>query len=223
MVPNKKISTGISKLDAILGGGLERGEMVLVFGERGTGKTSFIFQLALLAAKLGTCTTIIYTEGRIPMSRLVEMAGPAWPIVSESVWVMEVKSFEEQDSLVDNLMERLPSGTELLLIDSINSCYRGELGQGKENIQLNKALNRQLAVIKDLCKRTGLTVILTSEVTAKMFGTGVQPVAASILTYWSDRVMRFEKVQGEVRKVVVIKPEHSKNALIRLTSRGLDG
>lgn len=222
-VPNKKNSTGIASMDAMLDGGISRGELLLVFGERGSGKTSFLFQEALRFAMSGIGSTLVYTEGRAPLSRLVDMAGTAWQQVCDSIWVLEVKSFDEQDALLDQLEEKIPAGTGLLLFDSITSCYRGSLGVGKENIPLNKVLNRQLALIKDLCRRKGLTAILTSEVTARISGDGVQPVAAAILTYWSDRVLRFEKVHGDLRKVVMTKPGSSKNALIRLTSKGLDG
>jgi KaiC/GvpD/RAD55 family RecA-like ATPase len=210
-------------MDTLLDGGIHPGELLLVFGERGAGKTSFLFQEALRFATERIGSTLVYTEGRVPLGRLAEMAGGEWERMGDLIWVMEVKRFEEQDELVDQLEDKIPQGTGLLLFDSITSCYRGSLGTGKANIPLNKLLSRQLALIKDLCRRKELAAILTSEVTARIFGGGVQPVAAAILTYWSDRVLRFEKVHGELRKVTVTKPESTKNALIRLTVKGLDG
>lgn len=216
-----KISTGVVKIDQLIEGGLVPGEILLVFGERGGGKTSFVFQTMLRMASAGLGTILLYTEGRVPMDRLVEMAGQKWPDVCESIWIHEAKTFEEQDSLVDRLEENIPPGTKLLVIDSVTACYRGSLGSRSENIPLNKALNRQFALIKDACRRTGLTAILTSEVTARMFGEGVKPVAAAILTYWADKVLFFERIQGNVRRVTVTKPA-GRGTLVQLTERGLE-
>jgi len=216
-----RVSTGVAKVDGLLEGGLAPGEVLLIFGERGGGKTSFVFQAMLKAVSLGFSTMLVYTEGRVPMERLTEMAGPEWQDVSESIWIQEVKNFEEQDSFVDALEGRMPPSTGLLVIDSVTACYRGALGSRRENIPLNKALNRQLAMVKDMCRRTGLPAILTSEVTAGMLGEGVKPVAAAILTYWADMVLCFEKVQGNIRRITTTKP-HGKSTLVQLTDRGLE-
>jgi RecA/RadA recombinase len=221
--PLKKMSSGIAPIDSLLGGGLGKGEMLLLFGERGTGKTSFAFQAVIRAASLGIGSTIIYTNGLMPVARLMELAGSDWPKVSNMVWILEVKNFEDQDVLVDSLEEKLPPNTGLLVIDSVTACYRGALGEVGENIPLNKALNRELAIVKDLCLRKGLMTVLTSEVTSQMDGKGNRPVAAAILTYWADRVLRLDRIQGEVRKVTSVKPAALKEALLRLSAGGLEG
>lgn len=48
-----QISSGISELDTLLGGGIERGSSVLVLGPSGTGKSTFAFQFADAAVKRG--------------------------------------------------------------------------------------------------------------------------------------------------------------------------
>jgi len=219
----KKLSTGCDPLDNLLDGGLRSGEILLVFGERGTGKTTLIFQTMANAASRGLRSMMIYSEGNAPLQRLKEIAHPKWSAISELMWIVEVKDFKEQDLLVENLEQQTPSKADLLVIDSITARYRAALGEHEENISINKSLNRELALIKDLCKRTGLTVVMTSEVTAQLNGTGVQPVASSILTYWADRVLRLEKVHGDLRKIVLVKPPPPREALIKLAARGLIG
>jgi len=223
---DKKMSTGCPPIDLLLGGGFRKGELLLLYGERGSGKTSFAFQAILKAASQGTSSSVIYTEGRLPLERLMEMAGSNWSSVCDQIWIREVKSFEDQDALIESLEEQIPKQTGLLVIDSITSRYRGTVREGKKyNIPVNKALNREIALIKKLCLETGLTVLMTSEVTAQLGGSGlgVKPVAAAILTYWSDRVLRMEKLTGDLRKVSLTKPEGSRDALIKLTERGLVG
>ena len=220
------MSTGCPPIDLLLGGGLRKGELLLLYGERGSGKTSFAFQAILKAALQGIASTVIYTEGRVPLERLMEMAGSSWSSVCDQIWIREVKSFEDQDTLIESLEEQMPKQTGLLVIDSITSRYRGTVRERKkDNIPVNKSLNREIALIKQLCLETGLTVLMTSEVTAQLGGSGVgvKPVAAAILTYWSDRVIRMEKLTGDLRKVSLMKPEGSRDALIRITERGLVG
>jgi DNA repair protein RadB len=217
------MSSGIAPIDSFLDGGLARGEMLLLFGERGAGKTSLAFRFILRAASLGIGSTIIYTNGLMPVGRLMELAGSDWSTSSNMIWILEVKSFEDQDLLVDSLEQKMPPSTGLLVIDSMTSCYRGALGELEENIPLNKALNRELAVIKDLCRRKGLMVLLTGEVSSQPDGKGDKPVASAILTYWADHVLRLDRFQGEVRQITSVKPAYPREALLRLTAGGLEG
>jgi len=219
----KKLTTGCDPLDGLLDGGLKSGEVLLVFGERGGGKTTLIFQTMANAASRGLKSMMIYSEGHAPLQRLKEIAHPKWSTLSELMWIVEVKDFKEQDLLVENIERQMPPKANLLVIDSITACYRVALGEHEENIAINKSLNRELALIKDLCRRTGLTVVMTSEVTAQMNGQGVQPVASSILTYWADRVLRLEKVHGELRKTVLMKPPPPREVIIKLATKGLIG
>lgn len=48
-----QVSSGIRELDALMGGGAERGSSVLVLGPAGTGKSTFIFQFIASAIKRG--------------------------------------------------------------------------------------------------------------------------------------------------------------------------
>jgi DNA repair protein RadB len=220
--PPNKISTGCSPIDALLGGGIPRGSILLVFGERGSGKTTLAFQAMLSAASSGFGSTFIYTEGRTPLDRLIEMAGRKWSQWSERMWVLEVKSFAEQEDLVERLDDQLPKGTQVLIIDSVTSRYREELGTGKENIPVNKALNREMALIKDYCARNSLAVLLTSEVSAQPFGKGIRPVASSILTFWSDAILRIEKLPGDARRAFLDKPAHNAEKTLRISAKGLE-
>ena len=48
-----QISTGIAPLNALLGGGVERGSSVMILGPSGTGKSTFVFQFIDAAIKRG--------------------------------------------------------------------------------------------------------------------------------------------------------------------------
>jgi len=182
-----------------------------------------VFQTATSTASSGSGSVIVYSDGRFPLRRLSEISGEDWQQMSERIWVVEVRSFEEQDSVIEQLETSLPQGTAFLAIDSATGMYRAELGEYDENIVANKILNRQLAVVKDLAVRKELAVLITSEVRDVPDGSGVVPVASAILTHWSDRVIRLERIHGEVRKACLLKPPPRRETLIRLTSRGFSG
>ncbi|MDI9643651.1 MAG: ATPase domain-containing protein [Candidatus Verstraetearchaeota archaeon] len=220
LMHNAPLPTGCRTLDALLDGGLRLGEILLVFGERGSGKTSLALQVSSVAASLGMGSVIIYSEGRFPIRRLSDIAGSDWTNLSERIWVLEVKHFEHQDSIVEGLESELPGGVRLLVFDSITGQYRAGLGEHNENIIVNKMLNRQLAIIKDVSARLGLAVLITSEVKDIPDGSGTAPVASTILTYWSERVLKLERVYGAIRKASALRPEPVREALMMLTSRG---
>ena len=51
--PTEIISSGIAELDALLGGGLEKGSSCLVLGPAGTGKSLMVFHFAKAAVERG--------------------------------------------------------------------------------------------------------------------------------------------------------------------------
>ncbi|MEM1753380.1 MAG: ATPase domain-containing protein, partial [Candidatus Methanomethylicaceae archaeon] len=59
---NKKLSTGCKELDNIINGGFSAGEVCLIFGERGSGKTTLVFQTIIKAAINGNKSLLIFTE-----------------------------------------------------------------------------------------------------------------------------------------------------------------
>lgn len=201
---------------------MSAGEIALFFGERGSGKTTLAFQSMVSAARRGVGATMIYTEGRAPVERLTEIAGASWNSVGDLCYILEAKTFEEQDSIIESLQSKIPPGTALLVIDSINSLYRERLGEHDENISVNKSLSRQLALLKSAAKGMGIAALITSEVRAQLDSTAVQPVAYRILGYWVDRAVRLDKLHGDVRRATVTKPTPERETLIKVTQLGLE-
>lgn len=66
--PSNRLSTGYSELDRVLGGGLVEGEIVLMSGEPGVGKSTILLQVALNLAKKGK--SILYVCGEESPSQL---------------------------------------------------------------------------------------------------------------------------------------------------------
>ena len=70
--PDAPIPTGLRGLDAVLGGGLRRGELVALAGSAGTGKSSLAIQVAIEAARAGALA--VYATVEMPREEVVARA-----------------------------------------------------------------------------------------------------------------------------------------------------
>ena len=73
-VPPEIVSSGIPELDALTGGGLDRGTSTLLIGPAGCGKTSLAIQWATTAARRGE-SCVIFTFEEAPATMMVRAAG----------------------------------------------------------------------------------------------------------------------------------------------------
>lgn len=219
---NKKLSTGCKGLDDVINGGFTKGEICLIFGERGSGKTTLIFQTIIKAAINGDKSLLIFTEPYIALKRLEKMAGEKWMEIGEKILISTIKSFQDQELLIDNLELYMMEDVKIFAFDSITSYYRVALKEkSNENIILNKQLNRELAIIKYLTIKRSLFTILTSDVTSPPGKLQSQPVAAKILTYWCDKILRIEKLLGNKRRILLEKPYSNLSCTVRVGEEGM--
>jgi circadian clock protein KaiC len=85
--------TGISGLDAILGGGLPRNRLYLLQGEPGTGKTTLALQFLLEGARQGQkCLYITFSESREELLAVADSHG--WDF--EGIALLELSALEQQ-------------------------------------------------------------------------------------------------------------------------------
>lgn len=85
---NTRVSSGVSKLDEMCGGGFFKDSIILVTGATGTGKTSLVSKFLEEGCRVGErCIMFAYEESRAQLSR------------NASSWGIDLEEYEEKDLL----------------------------------------------------------------------------------------------------------------------------
>jgi len=155
-IPTKstiRTSTKISELDRVLGGGLVTGQVVLLAGEPGIGKSTLLLQAGDKIASVKN--TILYVSGEESPHQL-KLRANRLGIKSKGITILD----ETDVDAIDGYLTPLPS---LLIIDSIQTMSTGDLsgmagsvGQVRECtyrlIRLAKSKNIPLFIVGHVTK-----------------------------------------------------------------------
>jgi circadian clock protein KaiC len=215
------VSSGHRGLDAMVGGGLERGTSALLLGAAGVGKSSLALTYAIAAASRGERAVIYaFDEGQGTISTRAKSLGlPIQPALDAGlIRIQQVDPAElspgEFTSLVRNAVE--VDGARVVIIDSLNGYLTAMPDERFLILQMHELLSylNQLGVLSILVlAQHGL----------------VGPMQTPIdLSYLSDSVLmlRYFEFEGTVRRAlsVVKKRSGSHEQTIRefrLSPRGL--
>ena len=203
----RRITTGSSKLDRALDGGLHLGEITLIYGEAETGKTSLAMQCAVNSARMGLKTLYVDCEGTFTPERLSQIAFLDYEEISEMIIIVRPSSFKEQSEIIDDLEKFINRRFGLIVFDTITHLYRLELAGKNESFNLNRELNRQVATLVQIAKTVPLSVLLLSQVRSLMKEADFVPVATRILRFWSNGIVKLSKTSR--RNIVNVLVERS--------------
>lgn len=213
--------SGIDELDAILGGGIERGAVTLVTGPTGVGKTTLATKFLEEAAARGE-RSVVYTfeETEDVLTRRSEGIGmPVQALIDEGA--LAIRELEPLQYTPDQFAAEVRQEVEereaaMVMIDS-TSGYRVSM-QGENLVPHLHALCRYL-------KNMNVTVLLCYEVSEIA---GELRVTDADVSYIADNIvfLRYVEIDGELRRVVgVLKKRTSdfekKLRELRITSEGL--
>ncbi|NVM28319.1 MAG: AAA family ATPase [Candidatus Helarchaeota archaeon] len=227
-----RISTGIKGLDDTIQNGLPFKTLIHVYGESGTGKSTFAMQCAKNCVVNGWKVLVLDNERTCSSTRLKTICETNYTEIAQSIFVYEPASFENQSETIEALEKYITDKTKMIIIDTLTTQYRRALTEKSDkNILLNKNLNRQLAILKDLAMRFDLLVFVTNQVRGVMKRPdekdGMEPVAAAILNYWADYEIRLDFLpdrQMSKRIATITKHQTKTGKLsieVRLTDEGI--
>ncbi len=189
--------------------GFPTGNISLIYGEADTGKTTIAIQCAVNVAKKGFKAIFIDSDNAFTSIRLSQIAHQYTEKISPNIVIFSPKNFKEQIHLIENLDNYFTPNVVVVIIDTISSLYRVELGSMEETFALNRELNRQLAYLAQIVGEKKIAVILTSQV-YNVFGKDqkpdIEPVAERVLKFWSKVIVHLEKTQRtDVREAALEK------------------
>jgi len=172
----KRTLTKITELDRVLGGGLVEGQMILIAGEPGIGKSTILLQLA---EKLGN---VLYVSGEESASQ-VAIRARRLGIIDKEIKFIEGTDI---DSIIDSINDILADKTALkaVVIDSIQTMNTSDLsGMAGSVGQVRECTFRLLKVAKE----NNIPIFLVGHVTKE--GTVAGP---AVLAHIVDTVLWFE-------------------------------
>ena len=221
-------------LDSLLNGGLTRGTLTLLFGDRGVGKTSLSLQTAVSNALHGSETFLIFCDGVFPAHRLLNIAGKRADVVSKLIHVAMPSSFAEQHKVLERFEVEVDEHplTSLLIIDSIDSLYSIQIslsnslerdGQISENSFI---LNKHLGLVTNICRSRKVAALITCGARPSEDGLSEEPACARLMGYWSDNIIELSReADGFYLKPLKLKGRNQRGKERRLhyeiTDRGL--
>lgn len=135
-----KMTTGISELDNVLGGGIVPGSLILLGGEPGIGKSTFLLQLS---SKMSEYGKILYNNGE-ESSQQIKLRSVRLNVKDDNIFLLEQTGLDEIEHV---FLDVQPLGA---IVDSIQTVYRpevqglpGSLSQVKEGANLFLQLSKK--------------------------------------------------------------------------------
>jgi RecA/RadA recombinase len=207
LLPN--IPTSCETIDKVLDGGIPNESITLVYGEAETGKTTLATQCAINCSKQGGKTLFIDCDGTFSGRRLFQMTSEKSKEISESIILMKPQNFKEQTLVIDKLTDYITKNLRLVIIDTITTLYRVKISESPEkSFELNRELNRQMALIAQTAKMHKIAVLLTSQVRSvfNQAHVSIEPVATRVLKFWADTIINMKPTENlQVIKAILEK------------------
>jgi DNA repair protein RadB len=225
-VTDERLATGIPSVDHLLGGGLETDAVTEIYGEGGSGKTLFCLEVGTRVAREGRWVFYIDTEG-VSVDRLRAMAGDGLERILKRFLLSTPKSLEEQGRAVATACALTREGKRpvgLIVVDSATFFYRLSLS-GTDEDDARQALSLGLADLVVTALEARVPVVITNQVWRSLQSGTLEPLGGSFLNHAAKTILRFERLPGARRRVVLLKhrslPEGT--AEFRVTNAGLEG
>ena len=169
----RRIATGNSELDRVLGGGIVPGSLILLGGEPGIGKSTLSLQLALTANGL----TTLYVSGE-ESAEQIKMRATRIGIHNEECTVFTETLLE---NIVSHIEEQRP---DIVIIDSIQTISTDLVESSPGSVT---QVRECAATLLKVAKSTGIAIFIIGHITKD--GSIAGP---KILEHIVDVVLQFE-------------------------------
>ena len=205
----QRLSTGVSELDRVLGGGLVPGSLVLLGGEPGIGKSTLLLQAAARVSENGR--PVLYCSGE-ESPHQVRARGQRLGVSSAPLYLLAETCLER---VLDECVKVSPG---LVIIDSIQTAFSSKLEAAPGTIGQVREVATQLLF---WAKGRNVPVLIVGHVTKQGGLAGPK-----VLEHVVDTVLYFEGDRHHAHRVVrAVKNRFgavSELGLFRMTASGLE-
>ena len=183
--PPPRISSGISELDRVLGGGLVPASAILVGGDPGIGKSTLLLQATASFARKGA--KCLYISGEEASSQ-VRMRAQRLGLTDAPV------GLGAETNLRDILTTLDTERPTLAIIDSIQTMWLDTVDSAPGSVSQVRAASHELVTF---AKRRGVAIILVGHVTKEG-----QIAGPRVVEHMVDTVLYFEGERGHQFRIL---------------------
>lgn len=179
-----RLVTGVDEFDRVLGGGLLKGEVVLITGNPGIGKSTLLLQVASQYTKYGD---VYYISGEESPAQ-VKNRGERLKISGKSLYLM---SETDISKIYEYLIAKKPA---VVVVDSIQTLYNSVI----DSIPGTPTQIRECTLkIIELAKKYNISFFIVGHITkdGKVAG-------PKLLEHMVDAVFNFEGEQGLFHRIL---------------------
>jgi len=204
-----RMPTGVTEFDRVLGGGLVAGQVVLIGGDPGVGKSTLLLQsLAAMSASLPA----LYVSGE-ESAEQVALRGQRLSLESES---LELLAEIQLEKILGTLEAARPA---IAVIDSIQTVYSEALTSAPGSVAQVRECAAQLT---RFAKQSGCVIVLVGHVTKEGALAGprvLEHIVDTVLYFEGDTHQSFRLVRAFKNRFGAV----NELGVFAMTDRGLKG
>lgn len=171
----KRVHTGLTELDRVLGGGVVPGSLVLIGGDPGIGKSTLLLQVSGQLEQTGG--QVLYVTGEESASQ-IKLRANRLHVQGKELFIY---SETDMNAVSQMVQQQKP---DYLIIDSVQTMNIPDLSSAIGSVAQVRAVTSQLMTI---AKQQGVTVFVVGHVTK-----GGAIAGPKILEHMVDTVLYFE-------------------------------
>lgn len=205
------IRTGVSELDRALGGGIVPGQVILLAGAPGIGKSTLTLEACSALASGALCKgTVLYVSGEESLAQVGSRAARLG-VRADNIYLM---SETDLGKIIEQIRKIKP---DFLVIDSIQTVYHPDFAGSAGSVgQIRECAAELLKIVKT----SGIPLLLLGHITKE--GSLAGP---KVLEHIVDTVLCFDSEKSNVYRV--LRPEKNRfgpveeTGIFEMTSSGL--
>lgn len=169
-----RYNTGLRELDRVLGGGIVKGELILVGGDPGIGKSTLLLQIC---QKVGEDRKILYVSGEESEGQ-IKIRAERLGVTTDNLYLL---TETDVGTIIECIHEVKP---DIVIIDSIQTMNREDISSAAGSVpQVREATN----AFMHLAKSMGIAMFIVGHVTKEGAIAGPR-----VLEHMVDCVLYFE-------------------------------